>query len=70
MDSNLLINGVYWVRTHLITNHLLTSWDIQVLLEGCLNMASEKHELFKDQGCNEIVKKRKTLASVTQILQV
>ena len=31
MDYNLLINGVYWGYNPL-TNHLLTSWDIQALL--------------------------------------
>ena len=30
MGYNLLINGVYWGYNPL-TNHLLTSWDIQVL---------------------------------------
>ncbi len=31
MGYNLLINGVYW-GYHPLTNHLLTSWDIQVYL--------------------------------------
>ena len=31
MGYNLLINGVYWGYNPL-TNHLLTSWDIQVVL--------------------------------------
>ena len=35
MGYNLLINGVYWGYNPL-TNHLLTSWDIQVFQLGCL----------------------------------
>ena len=33
MGYNLLINGVYW-GYNLLTNLLLTSWDIQVYIEG------------------------------------
>ena len=32
MDYNLLINGVYWGYNPL-TDHLLTSWDIQVVFQ-------------------------------------
>ena len=33
MGYNLLITGVYWGYNPL-TNHLLSSWDIQVYLQG------------------------------------
>ena len=38
MGYNLLINGIYWVYNPL-TNLLLASWDIQVLVcDGCLTI--------------------------------
>ena len=35
MGYNLLINGVYWGYNPL-TNHLLTSWDIQVVFSHAI----------------------------------
>ena len=40
MGYNLLINGVYWDLNPL-TNHLLTSWDIQVCGIGDLELGFE-----------------------------
>ena len=47
MGYNLLINGVYWGYNPL-TNHLLTSWDIQVRI--FLTHLSEEKSILVDQA--------------------
>ena len=55
MARNLLINGVYWGYNPL-TNHLLTSWDIQVhLAPGEIESFSFSLNILFDTPSREVI---------------
>ena len=47
---NLLVNGIYWVSNP-FTNHLLTSWDIQVYVGGPCWLANTSWCIHFEEAC-------------------
>ena len=54
MGCNLVINGVYWGYRPL-TNHLLTSWDIQVLFTVYYTSLPETEAQVAPRNCTQKV---------------